>query len=44
MRKSPKEIEIENEILVMLSGKPAMAASLIFNDEEAQALYKKIRL
>ncbi|MCG2761916.1 MAG: phosphohydrolase [Candidatus Atribacteria bacterium] len=38
MRKSPKEIEIENEILAMLSGKPAMAASLIFNDEEAQAL------
>ncbi|MBU4348889.1 phosphohydrolase, partial [bacterium] len=37
MRKSPKEIEIENEILAMLSGKPAMAASLIFNDEEAQA-------
>lgn len=38
MRKSPKEIETENEILAMLSGKPAMAASLIFNDEEAQAL------
>ena len=38
MRKSPKEIEIENEILAMLSGKPATAASLIFNDEEAQAL------
>lgn len=38
MRKSPKETEIENEILAMLSGKPAMAASLIFNDEEAQAL------
>jgi len=38
MRKSPKEIEIENEILVMLSGKTAMAASLIFKDEEAQAL------
>ena len=38
MRKSPKEIEIENEILAMLSGKPAMAASLIFNDQEAQAL------
>jgi hypothetical protein len=38
MRKSPKEIEIENEILTILSGKPAMAASLIFNDEEAQAL------
>jgi len=38
MRKSPKEIEIENEILAMLSGKPALAASLIFNDQEAQAL------
>jgi len=38
MRKSPKEIEIENEILAMLSGKPAMAASLIFNNEEARAL------
>ena len=38
MRKSPKEIEIENEILAMLSGKTAMAASLIFKDEEAQAL------
>jgi len=38
MRKSPKEIEIENEILAILSGKPAMSASLIFNDEEAQAL------
>ncbi|HER23516.1 MAG TPA: phosphohydrolase [Candidatus Atribacteria bacterium] len=38
MRKSPKEVEIEKEILEMLSGKPAMAASLIFNDEEAQAL------
>ncbi|GAH19623.1 unnamed protein product [marine sediment metagenome] len=38
MRKSPKEIEIENEILAMLSGKPALAASLVFNDQEAQAL------
>lgn len=38
MKKSPKEIEIENEILAMLSGKPALAASLIFNDEEVQAL------
>jgi len=38
MRKSPKEIEIENEILAILSGKPAMAASLIFNNEKAQAL------
>lgn len=38
MRKSPKEIEIEKEILSRLSGKPAMAASLIFNDAEAQAL------
>ena len=38
MRKSPKEIEIENEILVMLSGNPALAASLVFNDQEAQAL------
>ncbi len=38
MRKSPKEIEIENEILAMLSGKPALAASFVFNDQEAQAL------
>ncbi|MCK4240317.1 MAG: phosphohydrolase, partial [Candidatus Atribacteria bacterium] len=38
MRKSPKEIELENKILTRLSGKPAMAASLIFNDGEAQAL------
>ena len=38
MRKSSKEIEIENEILVMLSGKPALAASFVFNDQEAQAL------
>ena len=38
MRKSPKEIEIENEILAMLRGRPAIAASLIFNDQEAQAL------
>ncbi len=38
MRKSPKEIEIEKEILSRLSGKPAIAASLIFNDAEAQAL------
>ena len=29
MRKPPKEIEIENEILAMLRGKPAMLASLI---------------
>ncbi|GAH23957.1 unnamed protein product, partial [marine sediment metagenome] len=26
------------EILAMLSGKPALAASLVFNDREAQAL------
>ncbi len=38
MRKSPKEIEIENEILAMISGKPALAASFVFNDQEAQAL------
>jgi len=38
MRKSPKEIEIENEILAMLSGKPALAASFVFNDKETQAL------
>ena len=38
MRKSPKEIEIEKEILNRLSGKSARAASLIFNDEEAQAM------
>lgn len=38
MRKSPKEIEIESEILNRLSGKPALAASLIFNDKEAQAM------
>ncbi len=38
MRKSPKEIEIEKEILSRLSGKSAIAASLIFNDEEAQAM------
>jgi len=38
MRKSPKEIDVENEILAMLSGKPALAASFIFDDEEAQAL------
>jgi len=38
MKKSPKEMEIENEISAMLSGKPAIAASLIFNDQEAQAL------
>ncbi len=38
MRKSPKEIEIENEILAMLSGKSAHAASFVFNDQEAQAL------
>ena len=38
MRKSPKEIEIEKEILSRLRGKPAMVASLIFNDEEAQAM------
>ena len=38
MRKSPKEIEIEKEILSKLRGKPAMVASLIFNDEEAQAM------
>jgi len=38
MRKSSKEIEIENEILSMLSGKSALAASFVFNDQEAQAL------
>jgi len=38
MRKSPKEIEIENKILAMLSGKPALAASFVFNDKETQAL------
>jgi len=38
MRKSPKEIEIEKEIIAKLSGKPALAASLIFNDKEAQAM------
>ncbi len=38
MRKSTKEIEVENKILTILSGKPAMAASLVFNDEEARAL------
>jgi hypothetical protein len=38
MRKTPKEIEIENEILARLSGKPATVASLIFNDEEVQSL------
>ena len=44
MRKSPKEIEIENEILAMLSGKQAMAASLIFNDEEAKTETKNLVL
>ena len=38
MRKSPKEIEIEKEILSRLNGKTRIAASLIFNDAEAQAL------
>ncbi len=38
MKKSPKEIEIEKEILSRLSGKPAIAASMVFNDEEAQTM------
>ena len=38
MRKSLKETEIEREILERLKGKPALAASLIFNDEEVQAM------
>jgi len=38
MRKSPKEIEIEDKILNKLSGKAALATSLVFDDEEVQAL------
>ncbi len=38
MRKSLKETEIEREILERLKGKPALAVSLIFNDEEVQAM------
>ncbi|GAB4115517.1 MAG: phosphohydrolase [Candidatus Caldatribacteriota bacterium] len=38
MRKSVKEIEIEKEILKNLEGKPAVTASLIFDDEEIQTM------
>ncbi|MEA1939982.1 MAG: phosphohydrolase [Candidatus Caldatribacteriota bacterium] len=38
MGKSAKEIEIEKSISNKLKGKVALAASLIFNDEEVQAL------
>lgn len=38
MRKSVKEIEIEKEILKKLEGKPALTASLIFDDDEIQTM------
>lgn len=38
MQKSLKEIEIENRITQILTGKAALAASLVFSDEEIQAL------
>ncbi len=38
MQKSIKEIAIENKISKMLTGKAAFAASIVFDDEEIQAL------
>jgi len=38
MKKSPKKIEIEKKISNKLSGKLALAAFIIFNDQEAQIL------
>ena len=38
MQKSLKEIEIEKKITHMLSGKAALVASIVFNDDEIQSL------